>query len=779
MKAANSTAFADDVRLSFVTSLYQQRGTLFAGMIAHVVTAMAVYVRINDPFYLYAALSLFVVWVIRNIDMMAFDRLPKAEFKLADTLHWEKRYVIGSFITCSILGTMCGHALVVAQDPFAELVTVSVTLASMISVVGRNFGSKLNVDMIVLAACLPIMAGLTMAADPFMILMAFLLLPLFLTTRSMANGVRDFLFNAVTAERKASEIAERFDTALNNMSHGLFMLDGDGRIEVANRKARDFFNIDANADLSGRILKAALRLGTRNGVIARENFSQINEHLDRLISGREDRSLVRLDKNSWLEFSARHRGEKGVVLIFEDVSARIQSEKRILHMARFDNLTGLPNRSWFKDVVAAKIAKARPDQQLALAVLDIDDFKHVNDTMGHVSGDKLLSAIANRLRSLSRQKFVISRFGGDEFVLFLPDVEDLADLNRTMDHVIDTLRGTYMIDGHKLFISLSGGASMAPVAGAQIEELHIQADLALYEAKRRDKNRWTLFEESMNQLYTERQRMKSDLREAIRTNAMDLFYQPMFNLQGKRIAGAEALSRWNHPQLGPISPAVYIPLAEEMGIIADLTRCVIDKAAQECATWPDNLFVSVNLSAFDLGDRAIISVISDALDRNNLAPERLQLEITESSLMNDLETARVILTDLRAMGLSIAIDDFGTGYSSLSYLDMLPLNKVKIDRSFVRNLATDDRKLKLLRGVVHLARELGLEVVVEGVETEAQLVMIRENHCADLIQGFIFGTPMPRGAFSELAAKLSEQGRQPVVGSAEARRLVGPAKSTL
>jgi len=761
MQPADNTAFADDVRLSFVASLYQQRGTLFAGMIAHVVTTMAVYLRIDDAFYLYAAAALFIVWVVRNLDMIAFDRLSKAGFKLADTLHWEKRYVTGSFITCSILGTICGHALVVAQDPFAELVTVSVTLASMISVVGRNFGSRLNVDMIVLAACLPMMAGLVMARDPYMTLMAVLLLPLFLTTRSMANGVRDFLFNSVTAERKTSEIAERFDTALNNMSHGLFMLDGDGRIEVANRKAREFFKIDKNTDLTGRAMKAALRLAARNGMIAKENFGEINQHLESLVSGRDDRALVRFDKNSWLEFSARYRGEKGVVLIFEDVSDRIQSEKRILHMARFDNLTSLPNRSWFKEVVGLKIAKAKPDQKLALAVLDIDDFKHVNDTMGHVNGDKLLSAIANRLRSLSRQKFVISRFGGDEFVLFLPEVKDTEDLHATMDHVLHTLRGTYIIDGHKLFISMSGGVVMAPVEGVQIEELHIQADLALYEAKRRDKNRWTLFEESMDQRYSERQRMKADLREAIRTQSMDLFYQPMFNPEGTRIVGAEALSRWVHPELGPVSPAVYIPLAEEMGIISELTRCVIDRAVQNAATWPGNLFVSVNLSAHDLNDRGIISVVADALDRSNLAPERLQLEITESGLMNDLNTAREILTELRSMGMSIAIDDFGTGYSSLSYLDMLPLNKVKIDRSFVRDLTKDEgKKLKLLRGVVHLARELGLEVVVEGVETEDQLTMIRENKCADMIQGYIFGTPMPHGAFIELASKMSGRPRK-------------------
>lgn len=760
MQPAGNTALEDDVRLSFVASLYQQRGTLFAGMIAHVFTAMAIYLRIDDPFYLYIGFALFAIWAVRNLDMLVFDRLDKSTFTLKDTLHWERRYVAGSLAAAFVLGTLSGHALMVAQDPFAELVSVSVILATMISVVGRNFGSRLNVDMIILAACLPMMAGLAMARDPYMSLMALLLLPLFLTTRSMANGVRDFLFNSVTAERKTAEIAERFDTALNNMSHGLFMLDGEGRIEVANRKAREFFHIDNDIDLTGRAIKTAMRLGARNGMIAKENFAQINEHLEKLISGREDRSLVRLDKSSWLEFSARHRGEKGVVLIFEDVSDRIEAEKRILQMARFDSLTSLPNRSWFKEIVAIKNAKARPGQNLALAVFDIDDFKHVNDTMGHVNGDKLLSAIANRLRSLSRQKIVISRFGGDEFVLFFPDVESVDELRVSMDHVIDTLRGTYMIDGHKLFISMSGGAAMAPVAGVQIEELHIQADLALYDSKRRDKNRWTLFEESMDLQYTARQRMKSALREAIRTNSMDLFYQPMFNPAGTRIAGAEALSRWNHPELGPVSPAVYIPLAEEMGIIGDLTRCVIEKAVHDCVEWPDDLFVSVNLSAHDLGDRTIISVITNALDESNLAPERLQLEITESGLMNDLEVARDVLTELRAMGMSIAIDDFGTGYSSLSYLDMLPLNKVKIDRSFVRNLTEDAKKLKLLRGVVHLARELGLEVVVEGVETEDQLVMIRDNNCADLIQGFIFGTPMPKGVFLELATKLSQSAIQ-------------------
>lgn len=759
MHSANSTAIADDVRLSFVSSLYEKRGTLFAGMIAHVVAATAIYLRLDDPYYLFCAFALFGIWAARMLDMQAFDRCNKETFILSDTLHWERRYVAGPVAGALVLGIMSAYAMVISRDPFAELVSISITLASMISVVGRNFGSKLNVDMMILAACLPLMAGFLLLRDPYMVVMAMLLLPLFLTTRDMANGVRDFLFNTVIAERKTAEIAERFDTALNNMSHGLFMLDGQGRIEVINHKAREIFELDSTMDLSGRALRAALRLRARNGSISRENLMKISKQLDKLVSGKDVRSLIKFDDKVWLEFTSRQRCSNGVVLIFEDVTSRIEQDERILHLARFDSLTGLPNRSWFREKVELKLTKHRCGQNVALVVLDIDDFKHVNDTMGHVSGDKLLSAVAARLRSMSRQKLVVSRFGGDEFVLFMPDIADEADLNESMRHVLDTLCGTYVIDRHKLFINFSAGVAMSPVADAQIEDMHIQADLALYESKRHDKENWFLFEREMDREYNRRQRLKTDLRDAIQTQSLTLAYQPMFNPEGTRIVGAEALSRWNHPDFGPVSPAVYIALAEEMGIVGDLTRSVVVEAVRTCVTWPKEMFVSINLSAHDLCDRAIVSVISDALTESGLAPGRLQVEVTEGGLMKDLATARAVLSELRQMGMTIAIDDFGTGYSSLSYLDILPLNKVKIDRSFVSNLTEDPRKLKLLRGVVNLARELGLDIIVEGVETEAQLTLIRDNDCADLIQGYIFGAPMLASAFGELATRLSQSNR--------------------
>jgi diguanylate cyclase (GGDEF) domain len=747
-----------DIRLSFVSSLYQKRGTLFTGMIAHVVTASAIYARLHDPFYLVWAGVLCCIWAGRALDMRAFDRADKTKFTLTDTLRWERRYVTGSLVAAFALGTMCGHALVLAQDAFAELATISVTIATMISVVGRNFGSKLNVDMIILAACLPMMVGFVLVEDRFMLVLAVLLLPLFLTTRSMANGVRDFLFNAVVAERKTAQIAERFDTALNNMSHGLFMLDGEGRIEVANRKAREILELDPALDLRGRALRAALRLGARSGVIPRENLIQVSGQLERLANGEEPRALVRFGRDVWLEFTSRRHGENGVVLIFEDVTSRIAQEEKILQMARFDNLTGLPNRNWFNELVAERLAQPVPGRRVGLAVLDLDDFKHVNDTLGHIAGDKLLMAVAGRLKTLARDQFIVSRFGGDEFVIFFPDVGDVAAINTLMDRVVESVRGTYLIDGNRIFVTLSGGAAIAFPKNLSVEDLHIRADLALYDAKRRDKNRWSLFIESMDAKYSARHKLKTDLREAIRTEAMDVAYQPMFTPDGTRIVGAEALSRWNHAEIGAVSPAVYIPLAEEMGIINDLTRCMLNRAARDCSLWPESLFVSVNLSAHDLRTREIVDIVSETLVRHALPAHRLHLEITESALVDDPVSVRGILQELRDMGMTIAIDDFGTGYSSLSYLDLLPLNKVKIDRAFVANITDDPRKLKLLRGVANLSRELGLDIVVEGVETEAQLSLIRANDCADLVQGYIFGAPMQNSSFTELAARLA-QGR--------------------
>ncbi len=747
---------AAEVRLSFVRSLYLKRGTLFTGLIAHVVTASAIFFKTQDSFYILCGLGYVLIWSLRMLVMFAFDKRDTTSISMSETLKWERAYVAGSVVVASWLGIMCAYALVVSRDPFAELAAISITLASLISVVGRNFGSRFNVDMMILAVCIPLTTGFLILRDPFMVVLAVLLLPLFMTTRSMANGVREFLFNTVMAERKAAQLAERFDIALNNMSHGLFMLDGDGRIEVLNNKAREIFRVQANIDLRGRTLRLALRLAARNGILPVADLESVTRRIENLASGRDRRLLIRFSDDTWLEFTSRLRGGNGVVLIFEDVTARIRQEEKILQMARYDSLTGLPNRSWFQDLASSRLAKLKKNRQVALAVFDLDDFKHVNDTKGHVAGDRLLQAVASNLKTVCGDQLVSSRFGGDEFVLFFPDVTDYSMLSDWMDRISNALCGEYQIDGNRIFVTVSGGVALSLAGAAVLEDLHIRADLALYDAKRRDKNRWSLFVESMDEKYSARQKLKVDLREAIVNGTIGVAYQPMFLPDGTRIAGAEALSRWRHPELGPISPAVYIPLAEEMGIVNELTRCMINRAVEDCAAWREDLFVSVNLSAHDLANTEIVRVVDEALARHNVPADRLHLEITESALVDDPNSVRRILETFRSRGITIAIDDFGTGYSSLSYLDILPLNKVKIDRAFVANITEDARKLKLLRGIVNLSRELGLSIVIEGVETEEQLQVILENDCADLIQGFIFGAPMPAAAFQDLAERMAK-----------------------
>ncbi len=424
-------------------------------------------------------------------------------------------------------------------------------------------------------------------------------------------------------------------------------------------------------------------------------------------------------------------------------------------MARYDSLTGLSNRGYFSELVEISVGQMRDDQKFALAVVDLDDFKHVNDTNGHMTGDRLLCAISARLASIGRDRMILSRFGGDEFVIFMKDIRDAAHVDKIMTELFDAIRGTYLINGNKLFVSLSAGVVIGSKAEFKLEDLQIKADLALYETKHHDKNSWVIFADEMDEKYTQRQKLKSALRDAVREKSFNVVYQPMFTVETIQVACCEALSRWYHPEFGAVSPAAYIPLAEEMGIVGELTRYMLDVACRDCASWSNGAAVSVNLSANDLRNQEIVSMVAVALEAAGLDARQLQVEVTESAFVQDAAKAKAILQELRAMGVTVAIDDFGTGYSSLSYLNVLPLNKIKIDRSFVSDITNDERTLKLLKGVVHLSRELGLEIVVEGVETEEQLELIRSTNSADLIQGFIFGMPMPSSGISELTSSMS------------------------
>jgi diguanylate cyclase (GGDEF)-like protein len=743
MKPQSPNIVPTDVYLSFVSSLFGNRKTLFTGMIVQILTYVAVYSKSGAAFYIYLSAVFVCVCIFRIYWFQRFDAADKDAMTREDIARWERRYLYGGVSTTTLLGIGSGFAVLVLQDFFAEIACVAVTLASMVSVVGRNYGSPKAVNLQTISASLPISLGFLLLRDPYMVLLSLTLIPFVLTTRSMANGVREFLYKNVIASREISLIADRFDTALNNMTHGLFMLDANNRILVVNRKACELLHLTNQDQLKDCELDVVLRYGVRNAFIDGSLPSLIQRQLAQLVDGSLSRTLIQFNEDLFLEFSANRRPDGLVVLIFEDVTSRIRAERKILHMVRFDPLTGLPNREYFVDLVKENLAGRRQAGMIGIMVLDVDDFKHVNDTKGHISGDRMLVKIAARLKEAAAGTALVARLMGDQFVLFFPNDDNSADLSSRIRDVHAAIAGNYEVDGNTFRISVSGGYVMIDSQEFRPEEWQIKADLALFETKSRSKGGCSAFEEEMDARYIERQKLKDDLREAIENGGLHAVYQPMFKPDGSRIECCEALSRWNHPEKGSVPPTVFVQIAEEMGIVSGITKFMLDQACRDCATWPSPVSVSVNLSVQDLRSNDVVAMVTDALRTSGLPPSRLHLEVTESCLMDELATVRAILTELRAKGITIAIDDFGTGFSSLSYLDSLPIDIVKIDRSFVRNITEDARRLKLLRGTVNLSRELGLEIVVEGVETQEQLSLINKYQCADYVQGYVFSTPVP------------------------------------
>ena len=478
-------------------------------------------------------------------------------------------------------------------------------------------------------------------------------------------------------------------------------------------------------------------------MLAPKDCRYIEAQLTRALrEGRDRKVLVSLANGQHYEFSAREGSQELGVITFEDVTARVEAEDKIRFMARYDNLTGLPNRAYFHELIGEAMASGDRDRLCGLAVLDLDDFKSVNDTLGHPIGDGLIYAVAERLAAIAGHGITVSRFGGDEFMIFFDRVEDESHLTSQLDEIFAGLQGEVDVAGHGLRIQASGGAVLSRVKDTDVDAMIVKADLALYKAKELGKNSWRLFEASMDAAFRNRQLMKADLRSAVESKGLRVVYQPIVAMSTMRIASCEALCRWDHPDLGPISPSIFIPLAEEMGIISEISTFVLQAACAECAKWPDQTSVSVNLSAKDFRNRDVIQKVRDALAGSGLAASRLEIEVTETALLDDKSLTRQYIEELKQIGVRIALDDFGTGYSSLSYLHKLPLDKIKIDRSFLMDVTQNPRSLELLKGIVNLSRPLGLSVTVEGVETFEQLKILALQVKPDLVQGFLFGSAL-------------------------------------
>jgi diguanylate cyclase (GGDEF)-like protein/PAS domain S-box-containing protein len=594
--------------------------------------------------------------------------------------------------------------------------------------------------------------------------------------QAMQEGAQDYLikgqieprelFRALryAVERKAIEESlfeanERAQVTLDCIGDAVISTDVSGNITFLNLVAEEMTGWQLK-DVAGRPMVNAFQIVNANTRKIVENPMTKATELNRKGNLPINSVLIRRDGTEiYIEDSVApihdHGGRVvGSVLVFRDVSAARAMAEQIAHSAEHDLLTGLPNRLLLNDRVGQAIAMAqRHLGKVALLFLDMDGFKHINDSLGHPAGDKLLQSIANRLTDCVRAPDTVSRQGGDEFIVLLQEVKAPEDVAIAVKRLLKSLAETYSTGQRNLHITASIGVSLYPDDGLDAETLIKNADTAMYQAKENGRQCYRFFKSEMNVKAVERQSIEEDLRRALERREFSLHYQPRINLKTGAITGAEALLRWAHPTRGSIPPLQFIPIAEDSGLILPIGAWVMREACRQARVWRDAgltlATMAVNVSAVQFRNENFLDDLFAALAETGLDPRYLELELTESVLMKHTDLAASILKILRGKGVQVSVDDFGTGYSSLSYLQKFPLDALKIDQSFVRWITTNPNEATLVSAIIHIGQSLHLRVIAEGVETAEDLAFLKAHNC-DEAQGYYFSRPVPAGQFVKL-----------------------------
>ena len=541
---------------------------------------------------------------------------------------------------------------------------------------------------------------------------------------------------------------QSLDAALNNMGHGLCMFDPGHRLATFNQRFLDIFGIPLGRIAAGMSLAEVLDVAR---AADKDPEGALAAQRNLMADPASGPVITTLANDRIISIVHRPAADGGFVATFEDITERRLAEQRVAHLAHYDALTDLPNRVTFYERMEAALGHLHRGETLAVISLDLDHFKSVNDTLGHPIGDQLLQAAAGRMRSCVRGDDIVARLGGDEFAIVQTAVATPADTTALASRLIETVGGSYDIDGRQLVVGASIGIAIAPSDGREPDVLMKNADLALYRAKADGGGAYRFFEAGMDARMQTRRAIELDLRKAALKSEFDVFYQPIIDLRTGRITTCEALIRWRHPERGMVPPAEFIPIAEETGLIVPIGEWVLRHACAEAATWPGNVTLSVNLSPAQFKSRDLVPVIVSALATSGLPPKRLELEITELVLLQESEGAFAVLHKLRKLGIKIAMDDFGTGYSSLGYLRSFPFDKIKIDQSFIRDLPKKEESLAIVRAVVGMSSSLGITTTAEGVETKAELDTLTAEGC-DEFQGYIFSQARPAVELKQLLA---------------------------
>ena len=734
MSASISTALID--------SLFQMPTPVLAGSVLVAFSASLTAWKTGLTVLWFCVLFLIISGGLRALDMHWYRARNAGHPTASEAERWEFRYQFGAIVYAAALGTWCAVAILGSDDAVAHMICLVVTVGYIAGGVGRTFGRPWIYHLQIAVSCGITSLALALHGTFYYFGLSFVAAGFFFALRQITNNLQKIFVDALTAREREAALASQFDTALNNMPHGLCMFRADGRLAVMNHRFSEMMGLAEDLVRQGGhaagIVNACVAAGSISAADAKMILAEIeNSQAQNVVTS--DPDIVRDRSLSWT-FQPMAGG--GAVVLLEDVTERRQSEARITHLARYDELTALPNRVSFRDEIERLLKGPRPDGELsALLFIDLDQFKQVNDTLGHPCGDELLCAVADRLRDMMRPEDFVARFGGDEFVVFQRSIRSNDDAATLARSIVDQLSAPYKINDHLVEIGASVGiATTAP--GISADTLLKNADMALYRAKADGRGTFCFFRDELAQTVEARRILELDLRKALAHEEFELFYQPLVNLKSGKISTCEALLRWNHPVRGTVSPVDIVPVAEDMGLIVDLGRWILRRACLECMKWPEAVSVAVNFSPQQFHQRDVLSEVRYALEVSGLPPHRLEIEITESSLLRNTQLTHDVLSQLHAIGVRISLDDFGTGYSSLSYLHNFPLQKVKIDRSFLEGIDSD-RPLTLLRGVARLSADLGMSVVVEGIETNEQLELISVDGTVSEAQGYLFSRPVP------------------------------------
>ncbi len=733
--AAEAEIYAD-----LVETLFDTTHTLVTGILSGVLVPTIAWLATGNPAYLLLVLAMILIGAYRLHTLVSHQRTP-IKARRADSAIWERRYAVGAISFMALLGLSAALLFNYHHDEVVGYYGVIIMTGVTGNLAARNAARPNIVFWQVMGTCMPLAFTLLVNFSPwYWGISAFLYfgaLSVFKTTKFIQGHLELALRNGLDAMRQR----QKFSIALNSMTHGLCMGDSSLTISVMNRRIVDFFGIVA-ASTPIRLDSLAHSIARSVDMSAAET-ALFTERWMRHAAMSHTNVFMHKIGERYFDFHCERAENGAFITVVEDVTTKQRALREIERIAHFDELTGLPNRYQFQDALGSHLARLEHEGvTAALLNIDLDRFKEVNDTLGHVIGDQLLSHVGARLSACAPSPDFVARLGGDEFCVLVRPSTGAPPIEALASRILTEMSRPFSIGGHRITIGASIGVAIAPTDADSPIGLLKCSDLALYQAKASARGTAVWYTPKMQEALMRKREIEEDLREALRKDELVVFYQPIVNSRHGRVVAMEALLRWRHPVHGMVSPGVFIPIAEESGLILEIGAWALRKACMDAVTWPSHVRLAVNLAPLQFKQPDLVDTVACVLHETGIPADRLELEITETALIAHNDDVEAKVREICALGVRLVLDDFGTGYSSLGYLNRFPVKKVKIDQAFSRQAIDSPKTQAIIGAISTLARELDLDLVAEGVETHAQLAFMASKSIF-MIQGFLYSKPRP------------------------------------